>query len=86
MYFSNIFVIILKNKYENSASIKYIAVSGCVITDSENKFSKPNIAVKKDIIIATSRVVLIVFNGYDILYICINPVVANSNTASVDTS
>lgn len=56
-----------KNKYENNIKTKYIAVIELVITDNENKFSNPNTAIKKAIIIDINNVLLIRFNGFDIL-------------------
>ena len=54
---------ILKNKYENNPSIKYIATNSLFNIDSENSFSNPNTAIRNDIIIAINNVLLIRFNG-----------------------
>ena len=74
----------LKNKYENNISIKYIASIPLSIIASENNDSNPIIAIKNAVIIEINSVVLIMFNGFDILYICMNPVVPSNITATVD--
>ena len=82
----NIFAIIFIDIYATNANIKYIIVSFKFIIDNEKSFSNPNTAIRNEIIIEINNVVLIIFNGFDILYICMNPIVPNSSTASVDIS
>ena len=57
-----------------------------VIGESENKFVKNIIHIKDAVISAINKDNLSLFRGSEILYICINPVVASNNTANVDVS